>query len=101
MRRRANAPQDCRTKAAGRPHRSSGIFMLAYFAAGLRVLYGDSSFSVCDSPSARIRISPLARRGRGDPPVPYQDETEERLRPLMIRSLEGDAGAHRQLLGML
>jgi RNA polymerase sigma-70 factor (ECF subfamily) len=33
--------------------------------------------------------------------VPYQDETEERLRPLMIRSLEGDSGAHRQLLGML
>jgi RNA polymerase sigma-70 factor, ECF subfamily len=33
--------------------------------------------------------------------VPHQDETEERLRPLMIRSLEGDSGAHRQLLGML
>lgn len=30
-----------------------------------------------------------------------QDETEERLRPLMIRSLEGDSGAHRQLLGVL
>ncbi|HEX4267494.1 MAG TPA: sigma-70 family RNA polymerase sigma factor [Steroidobacteraceae bacterium] len=33
--------------------------------------------------------------------MPYQDETEQRLRPLMIRSLEGDSGAHRQLLGML
>jgi len=30
-----------------------------------------------------------------------QEETEERLRPLMIRSLEGDAGSHRQLLGLL
>jgi RNA polymerase sigma-70 factor (ECF subfamily) len=30
-----------------------------------------------------------------------QNETEERLRPLMIRSLEGDSGAHRQLLGVL
>lgn len=30
-----------------------------------------------------------------------QDETEERLRPLMIRSLEGDSGAHRELLGLL
>lgn len=28
-------------------------------------------------------------------------DTEERLRPLMIRSLEGDAGAHRQLLSAL
>jgi RNA polymerase sigma-70 factor, ECF subfamily len=28
-------------------------------------------------------------------------DTEERLRPLMIRSLEGDADAHRQLLGTL
>lgn len=30
-----------------------------------------------------------------------QDKTEERLRPLMILSLEGDSGAHRQLLGAL
>ena len=30
-----------------------------------------------------------------------QEETEERLRPLMIRSLEGDPGAHRQLLDVL
>ena len=30
-----------------------------------------------------------------------QDQTEERLRPLMIRSLAGDAGAHRELLGAL
>lgn len=30
-----------------------------------------------------------------------QEETEERLRPLMIRGLEGDSGAHRQLLGLL
>lgn len=30
-----------------------------------------------------------------------QQDTEERLRPLMIRSLEGDAGAHRELLGVL
>jgi len=33
--------------------------------------------------------------------VPHQDETEKRLRPLMIRSLEGDSGAHRELLGAL
>lgn len=33
--------------------------------------------------------------------MPQQDETEERLRPLMIRSLEGDSGAHRELLGTL
>jgi RNA polymerase sigma-70 factor (ECF subfamily) len=43
---------------------------------------------------------PLAHRGRVDPPV-QQEETEERLRPLMIRSLEGDSGAHRQLLDVL
>jgi RNA polymerase sigma-70 factor, ECF subfamily len=43
----------------------------------------------------------LARRERVDLPVPQQDQTEERLRPLMIRSLEGDSGAHRQLLGVL
>jgi RNA polymerase sigma-70 factor (ECF subfamily) len=30
-----------------------------------------------------------------------QDESEERLRPLMIRSLAGDSGAHRELLGVL
>lgn len=30
-----------------------------------------------------------------------QDQTEERLRPLMLRSLEGDPGAHRQLLATL
>ncbi|HEX3844792.1 MAG TPA: sigma-70 family RNA polymerase sigma factor [Steroidobacteraceae bacterium] len=46
-------------------------------------------------------MAPLARRERVDPPVLQQDETEERLRPLMIRSLEGDSGAHRQLLGLL
>jgi RNA polymerase sigma-70 factor (ECF subfamily) len=33
--------------------------------------------------------------------VQQQDETEARLRPLMIRSLEGDSGAHRELLGLL
>ena len=43
----------------------------------------------------------LAHRERVDPPVLQQDETEERLRPLMIRSLDGDSGAHRQLLGVL
>ena len=43
----------------------------------------------------------LAHRGRVDPPVLQQEETEERLRPLMIRGLEGDSGAHRQLLGVL
>jgi RNA polymerase sigma-70 factor (ECF subfamily) len=43
----------------------------------------------------------LARRERVDLPVPHQDQTEERLRPLMIRSLEGDSGAHRQLLDVL
>jgi hypothetical protein len=43
----------------------------------------------------------LARRERVDPPVQQQDESEERLRPLMIRSQEGDSGAHRQLLGVL
>ena len=75
--------------------------MPGYFAAHPRVLQAGRLFFVCDSPSARIRIRPLARRERVDPPVPHQDETEERLRPLMIRSLEGDSGAHRQLLGML
>ncbi|MDE2451862.1 MAG: sigma-70 family RNA polymerase sigma factor [Gammaproteobacteria bacterium] len=43
----------------------------------------------------------LARRERVDLPVLQQDETETRLRPLMIRSLEGDSGAHRQLLAVL
>jgi RNA polymerase sigma-70 factor (ECF subfamily) len=33
--------------------------------------------------------------------VQQQDETEARLRPLMIRGLEGDSGAHRELLGLL
>ena len=33
--------------------------------------------------------------------MPQQDETEERLRPLMIRGLEGDSGAHRELLAVL
>jgi RNA polymerase sigma-70 factor, ECF subfamily len=75
--------------------------MPAYFAARLRVLHGGRFFSVCDSPSGRIRIRPLARRERVDPPVPHQDESEQRLRPLMICSLEGDSGAHRQLLGVL
>jgi RNA polymerase sigma-70 factor (ECF subfamily) len=75
--------------------------MPAYFAAHLRVLHGAWFISVCDSPGARIRIRRPARRGRVDPPVPHQHETEERLRPLMILSLEGDSGAHRQLLGML
>ncbi len=43
----------------------------------------------------------LARRERADLPVLQQNETEDRLRPLMLRSLEGDSGAHRQLLGVL
>ena len=46
-------------------------------------------------------MSRLACRERVDFPVSQQDQTEERLRPLMIRSLEGDSGAHRQLLGIL
>ncbi|HEU5442505.1 MAG TPA: sigma-70 family RNA polymerase sigma factor [Steroidobacteraceae bacterium] len=50
---------------------------------------------------ARVRIRRLARRERVDPPVLQQDQTEERLRPLMLRSLEGDPGAHRQLLATL
>jgi RNA polymerase sigma-70 factor (ECF subfamily) len=75
--------------------------MPLYFAAHPHVLQAGRFFCVCASSDARIRIRPLARRGRVDPPVPYQDETEQRLRPLMIRSLEGDSGAHRQLLGML
>jgi RNA polymerase sigma-70 factor, ECF subfamily len=33
--------------------------------------------------------------------VLQQDETEERLRPLMVRSQEGDSGAHRELLAVL
>jgi len=33
--------------------------------------------------------------------VLQQDPTEERLRPLMIRSLQGDPGAHRELLAAL
>ena len=75
--------------------------MPAYFAVRAQLLQGSRFFSVCDSPSTRIQVSPLARRERVDPPVPHQDETEERLQPLMIRSLEGDSGAHHQLLGML
>lgn len=75
--------------------------MPAYFVVRAPVLQAGRLFSVCDSPIARIRIRPLACRERVDPSVPHQDETEERLRPLMIRSLEGDSGAHRQLLGML
>jgi RNA polymerase sigma-70 factor (ECF subfamily) len=43
----------------------------------------------------------LVRRERVDPPVLQQEETEERLRPLMMRSLDGDSGAHRQLLDLL
>jgi RNA polymerase sigma-70 factor, ECF subfamily len=50
---------------------------------------------------ARVRMARLARRERADSTVPQQEETEERLRPLMIRSLQGDADAHRQLLGIL
>lgn len=46
-------------------------------------------------------MTPLARRERVGPPVLQQEQTEERLRPLMIRSLEGDPGAHRELLGVL
>ena len=49
---------------------------------------------------ARVRIPQIARRERAAPLL-QQDETEERLRPLMIRSLEGDSLAHRQLLGLL
>jgi RNA polymerase sigma-70 factor, ECF subfamily len=33
--------------------------------------------------------------------VPRQEETEEHLRPLMIRGLNGDSAAHRELLGVL
>ncbi|HUA25376.1 MAG TPA: sigma-70 family RNA polymerase sigma factor [Steroidobacteraceae bacterium] len=33
--------------------------------------------------------------------MPQQEETEEHLRPLMIRGLEGDPAAHRELLGVL
>ena len=50
---------------------------------------------------ATLECEPPAHRERVDPPVLQQDETEERLRPLMLRSLEGDAAAHRQLLGVL
>lgn len=75
--------------------------MPGYFAAGRRVLQASSSSRVCGSRMARVRMRPLARRERVDPQVPQQDETEERLRPLMIRSLEGDSAAHRQLLGVL
>ena len=49
----------------------------------------------------RVRIPRAAPRERVDRPVLQQDQTEERLRPLMIRSLAGDSGAHRELLGML
>ncbi len=50
---------------------------------------------------ARVRMARLARRERVGPPVLQQDQTEERLRPLMLRGLEGDPGAHRQLLDTL
>jgi RNA polymerase sigma factor (sigma-70 family) len=75
--------------------------MPAYFAARSQVLQRHRFLSVCDSPIRGIRIIALACRERVEPPVPHQDETEERLRPLMIRSLEGDSGAHRQLLSVL
>ena len=75
--------------------------MPAYFAAGRWGLQGGGFFPVCGLRIARITIPRPARRERVDPPVPQQDETEERLRPLMIRGLEGDSGAHRQLLGVL
>ncbi len=65
--------------------------MPAYFVARPRVLQRSRFFFVCGLRIARITIRPLARRERVDPPVPQQDETEERLRPLMIRSLEGDS----------
>jgi RNA polymerase sigma-70 factor (ECF subfamily) len=75
--------------------------MPAYFAAGRPVLQGGRPFLVCGLRIERITIAAPAPRERVTPPVPHQDETEERLRPLMIRSLDGDSGAHRQLLGVL
>ncbi len=56
-------------------------------------------FVVCESAALEFRGSRPTERV--DPQVQQQDETEARLRPLMIRSLEGDSGAHRELLGLL
>ena len=75
--------------------------MPTYFAARRQVLQGGRLFPVCGLRIARITIAAPAPRERVDLPVLQQDETEQRLRPLMIRSLEGDSGAHRQLLGVL
>jgi RNA polymerase sigma-70 factor, ECF subfamily len=75
----------CRRELAGRVQKPSSGFMPAYFAAGRGVLHYNGAARTSE---------------RVDPPV-QQDETEERLRPLMIRSLEGDSGAHRELLGLL
>jgi RNA polymerase sigma-70 factor (ECF subfamily) len=75
--------------------------MPGYFAPRREVLQAHGSFPDCGLRIARVKMRRLARRERVDSQVPQQDETEERLRPLMIRSLEGDSGAHRQLLGVL
>jgi len=75
--------------------------MPAYFAPCREVLHAGGSFPVCGLQIARVKMIRLVPRERVDPHVPQQDETEERLRPLMIRSLEGDSGAHRELLGVL
>ena len=56
-------------------------------------------FVVCRS--SALQSPRLAPRERVDLPVLPQDETEDRLRPLMIRSQDGDSDAHRQLLGVL
>ena len=76
--------------------------MPAYFAAGAtNVTRGTliSRFVGCRSPALELRGSRV--ESESTPPVVQQDETEERLRPLMIQGLEGDSGAHRQLLGLL
>lgn len=74
--------------------------MPAYFAAGRAVLQ-DVIRPVCGLRIGRVRIARVAPRKRVDRPVMRQEQTEERLRPLMIRSLAGDSGAHRELLSVL
>src|SRR6185437_2041682 len=101
MRRRGSAHHASRREAAGRAQISSSVSMPVYFAPRHAGVTGRRTSPVCGLRMARITIARPATGERVDPPVLQQDETEERLRALMIRSLEGDSGAHRQLLGVL
>jgi RNA polymerase sigma-70 factor (ECF subfamily) len=75
--------------------------MRAYFAVLRRVLQAQSILLRLWF-AERAHYNPAARtRPASRSPVPQQNETEQRLRPLMIRGLEGDSAAHRELLGVL